>query len=238
MPFDSTTPAPPPPLWAHDIRPPCHYRSGVGATLDRTDELWAAIDGYDDEAAEAALVGMIAELSLSDVVLHVVLPFLHQLGKRWEEGTLSVAHEHFASNLMRRQLWTLNAQPTTKVWPESGPVVLLACPPGERHDLVLLCFSLLLGETGARARYLGGDTPMSAIMAAARRSRADAVVLATTRGTALAAHASAVTRLALEHQVFIAGRGATQDVAQSMRAHLLPHDPVAAVGFLVAVLQR
>ena len=79
---------------------------------------------------------------------------------------------------------------------------------------------------------------MASIMAAARTAQADAVVLATTRPTALTAHASAVARLALGHQIFIAGRGATQEVAQSMRAHLLPNDPVAAVGFLVAVLQR
>lgn len=210
----------------------------MGETLERTEELWPAIEDYDGEAAEAALADMVDGLPLGQVVLQVVLPFLEQLGQRWDDGSLSVAHEHFASNLMRRQLWILNAQPATRVWPEAGPVVLLACPPGERHDLVLLCFSLLLGETGARPRYLGGDTPMSAIMAAARTSEADAIVLATTRGTALAAHASAVAGLALERQVFIAGRGATQDVAQSMRAHLLPHDPVAAVGFLVAVLQR
>lgn len=204
----------------------------------RTEDLWSAVDAYDGERAEAALLAMIADQSLGDVVLRVVLPFLEELGRRWDDGTLSVAHEHFASNLMRRQLWTLNARPSTKVWPEAGPVVLLACPPGERHDLVLLCFSLLLGEIGARARYLGGDTPMSAIMAAARTVEADAIVLATTRSTALAAHARAVSRLAGEHQVFIAGRGATQEVAESMQAHLLPHDPVAAVGFLVAVLQR
>lgn len=214
------------------------YRSGVGETLVQAEGLWAAIDAYDGEAADVALLAMVKDLSLGDVVLRVVLPFLDELGRRWEEGTLSVAHEHFASNLMRRQMWTLNAQPSTTVWPEAGPVVLLACPPGERHDLVLLCFSLLLGETGARARYLGGDTPMSSIATAARTAQADAIVLATTRGTALAAHASDVSRLSLEHQVFIAGRGANQDVAESMRAHLLPHDPVAAVGFLVAVLQR
>lgn len=210
----------------------------MGETLARTEDLWSAIDAYDGEAAEGALRRMVVDLSLGDVVLRVVLPFLKQLGERWEDGTLSVAHEHFASNLMRRELWTLTAQPSAEVWTSDGPVVLLACPPGERHDLVLLCFALLLGETGARARYFGGDTPMSAIMAAARTAQADAVVLATTRPTALTAHASAVSRLTLEHQVFIAGRGATQDVAESMRAHLLPHDPVAAVGFLVAVLQR
>lgn len=208
------------------------------STRHRSEELWSAIDAYDGEAADAALSQLLSDLPLSDAVGQVVLPFLDQVGQRWEHGSLSVAHEHFASNLMRRQLWSVTAQASAEVWTADGPVVLLACPPGERHDLVLLCFALLLGETGARARYLGGDTPMTAIVAAARKTEADAVVLATTRATALTAHARDVSRLSLEHQVFIAGRGATVEVAESTRAHLLPHDPVAAVGFLVAVLQR
>ena len=36
----------------------------------------------------------------------------------------------------------------------------------------------------------------------------------------------------------VAGRGATQNVAESLSAHHLPHDPVAAVGFLRTVLQK
>jgi MerR family transcriptional regulator, light-induced transcriptional regulator len=139
--------------------------------------------------------------------------------------------------MLRRWLWAFAGRPASPDSVTDGPVVLLACPPGERHDLVLLCFSLLLGENGARARYLGADTPMPAIMAAARAARADAVVLAATRDTAFTAEGAAISRLALEHPVFIAGRGASQSVAEGLSAHLLPHDPVAAVGFLRTVLQ-
>ena len=46
----------------------------------RTEDLWSAIDAYDGEAAETALRAMIADLSLGDVVLRVVLPCLEQLG--------------------------------------------------------------------------------------------------------------------------------------------------------------
>lgn len=205
--------------------------------MDPTAELWAAVEAYDGEAADTALAALLWDRPLGEVVMRVVLPFLRELGDKWEDGNLSVAHEHFTSNLLRRRLWAFTARPSVEDWAADAPVILLACPPGERHDLVLLCFSLLLGESGARARYLGADTPMPAIAAAARSTGADAVVLAATRDTALTAHASSISRMADEHQVFIAGRGANQEVAESMRAHLLPHDPVAAVGFLGAVLQ-
>lgn len=200
-----------------------------------TDGLWAAVETFDGEVADDTLAGLLWERDLSEAVTQVVLPFLAELGDRWEDGRLSVAHEHFVSNLLRRWLWAYTGRPRPAEVLD-GPVVLLACPPGERHDLVLLCFSLLLGENGARTRFLGADTPMPAIVAAARAAGADAVVLAATRDTALTAEAAAISRLAIEHPVFVAGRGATQGVAEQLRAHHLPHDPVAAVHFLRTVL--
>jgi len=200
-----------------------------------TERLWTAVETFDGEAADDALAGLLWERTLSEAIMQVVLPFLAEIGDRWEDGRLSVAHEHFASNLLRRWLWAYTGRPRDPEAP-SGPVVLLACPPGERHDLVLLCFSLLLGESGARTRFLGADTPMPAIVAAARAASADAVVIAATRDTALIADAPAISKLAVEHPVFVAGRGATQSVAEQLRAHHLPHDPVAAVHFLQTVL--
>lgn len=212
--------------------------STVPAALAATERLWAAVETYDGEVADTTLADLLFERPLDDAVMTVVLPFLSELGDRWEEGRLSVAHEHFISNMLRRWLLAFSGRPGSADATGDGPVILLACPPGERHDLVLLCFSLLLGEGGARARYLGADTPMPAIAAAARASRADAVVLAATRPTAFTAEATSISRLAAEHPVFVAGRGATQNVAESLSAHHLPHDPVAAVGFLRTVLQR
>ncbi|MBS2939599.1 B12-binding domain-containing protein [Nocardioides sp. J2M5] len=203
-----------------------------------TERLWAAVETYDGEVADTTLADMLWQRSLADAITTVVLPFLEELGDRWEEGRLSVAHEHFVSNLLRRWLWAFAGRPTPEGAVTDGPVVLLACPPGERHDLVLLSFSLLLGEGGARTRYLGADTPMPAIVAAARAARADAVVLAATRDTAFTAESTAISRLAVEHPVFVAGRGASQNVAESLHAHLMPHDPVAAVSYLTTVLAR
>ena len=206
------------------------------STREGLARLWAAVDTYDGEVADATLADLIRERSLGEAVTTIVLPFLEEIGSRWQTDRLSVAHEHFASNLVRRWLSAFSGPTATEVVPSGGPVILLACPPGERHDLVLLCFSLLLAEDGARTRYLGADTPMPALAAAARAAGADAVVLASTRDTAFAAEATSIANLALEHPVFVAGRGASQSVAEELRAHLLPHDPVVAVGFLRTVL--
>ena len=111
------------------------------------DELWAAVAAFDAEAAELAIARLLRDVPLSGAVTGVVLPFLQEVGDRWEAGTISVAHEHFVSDILRRTLTALVAVPPTPVLADAAavaPVVLLACPPGERHDMVLLCVALML----------------------------------------------------------------------------------------------
>ncbi|QBX54883.1 hypothetical protein EXE58_05000 [Nocardioides seonyuensis] len=192
--------------------------------------LWDGVESFDAEAVDEALADLLRDLPLQRAVSEVILPFLQEIGDRWESGTLSVAHEHFFTSLLTRRLTTLATSSATRR--VGAPVVILGCPPGERHEIALLCFGLLLGEQGCRVRYLGADTPVTAIVGAARTSAADAVVLAATRRTALTAHASALRKLGERHTVYVAGRGADHEVAHLVGAQLLPPDPVAAVGAL------
>ena len=63
-----------------------------------------ALDAFDVPAAQAAqavLDRLLADLSVPAVLRDVVLPYLADLGERWQGGTASVALEHFASNLIR-----------------------------------------------------------------------------------------------------------------------------------------
>ncbi|NPD05062.1 hypothetical protein HN031_10245 [Nocardioides sp. zg-1308] len=205
------------------------------------EELWAAVEAFDTEAAEIAIARLLWDLPLSGAVAGVVLPFLAEVGDRWESGTLSVAHEHFVTDMLRRRLAVLSAVPPHPVLEDpsaSAPVVLLACPSGERHDMVLLCVALMLRERGVRTRFLGADTPVPAILTVARATAADAVVLAATRSTAFTAHATALRRLSAAHPLYVAGRGADGRTVSEIGATALPDDAVRAVVVLVGELLR
>lgn len=205
-----------------------HVETGGSAA-----ELWDSIVSLDPDAADRALVRVLAEHSLARALEEVFVPLLQRIGDRWEDGSLSVAHEHFASQLLRRRLSALTAiENVSADIGRSRPVALLACPAGERHDLMLLCFALLLGEAGWRTQFLGGNTPVPILSGAARASDVDVVVLAATRSTALTAHSTSIRQLAARHPVFIAGRGADEEVAHLLGARLLPADPVAALAHL------
>lgn len=187
----------------------------------------------DAEAADQALSRVISDNHLAHALSDVFIPLLQRIGDQWEHGSLSVAHEHFASQLLRRRLSALSDFEEPPADADRGrPVALLACPPGERHDLVLLCFALLLGEEGWRTQFLGGDTPVPVLAAAALAVDADAVVLAATRSTALTAHGTSLRHLATRHAVFIAGRGADEEVARLLGVRLLPPDPIVALAHL------
>ena len=154
-------------------------------------ELRRALEQFDDAAAHAAFDRLLADYSTRAVLAGVVLPLLRELGEGWERGEISVAQEHFASNLLRGRLLGL-----ARGWDRgSGPRAVLACPPGERHDLGLVIFGLSLRELGWRITFLGADTPPDTIVETVERLGPDALVLAVTDSARLEGLAEAVGRL-------------------------------------------
>ncbi len=54
-------------------------------------ELSRALDAFDEPTAQAVPDRLMAELSLPAVLREVVLPYLADLGERWQRGTASIA---------------------------------------------------------------------------------------------------------------------------------------------------
>ena len=100
------------------------------------------------------------EAALSDVIL----PYLRELGARWEREEVTVAQEHFASNVLRGRLLGL-----ARVWGRGvGPIAMLACLPGEQHELGLIASGLAFRSHGWRISYFGGNTPLETVEGAAK----------------------------------------------------------------------
>jgi DNA-binding transcriptional MerR regulator len=187
-------------------------------------ELRDALDVLDETAAHAALDRMLASLSVATVLSDVVLPYLHELGERWETGEISVGQEHFASNLLRGRLLGL-----ARGWDGgAGPRALLACPPGELHDLGLIAFGLSLRGRGWRITYLGADTPLATLRDLSDALQPDAVVLAATSEERFAAERAALRALADRAPLWLAGSGVTAELARATGARMLDDAPIEA----------
>lgn len=194
-------------------------------------DLLAATTRLDHVASHQVVDRALAGASVEVVVRDVLLPFLGEIGTGWAEGSVGVEHEHFASDLVRGRLSALGSG----LGAGTGPLVLLACPPGERHDLGLKAFELVALRTGCRTRYLGADTPLESIEGAAARTEPDLVVLAATRPDHFEAVAGPLVDLARRHPVALAGAGATPELAARTGATLVEGDPVGAARHLRAL---
>jgi len=192
---------------------------------DHAERLAAALDRFDETDANATLDDAIARFTIDALVGRVLLPVLHEIGTRWESGDVSVAEEHFATALLRGRMLALGRNWGTG----RGPLALLACPPGELHDLGLVAFGLILRERGWRVALLGADTPIGTIADAVTKLRPDVVVLAAVTPEPYDAVAEEIRKLANGTPVVIGGEGASEELAERTGSRALLHDPVAAV---------
>lgn len=187
--------------------------------------LRTALDRYDGAAAERLVDRCLLNLGLASAIQTVLLPYLRDLGTRWEKDEISVAQEHFASNAIRRRL--LHA---AEGWERGeGRVALLACAPGEQHDIGLVCLGLALHSYhGWRVKYLGADTPLPDISRSARFLRPDVVVVSSVTPARFFAETGRWREVAREFSLAIGGAGASSRLARRMGAALLTGDPVTA----------
>jgi len=146
--------------------------------------LVAAAGRFDEPAAARALDEAVASLGWRAALGAVLFPALRAVGEDWERGALTPAHEHFLSEQVRLRL---AAAIVAAAPPGDAPLVVLACPEDERHELGLAALWLLLRLARVRVCYLGADVPPPQLLAAVEALRPDAVCLSATARAALPA---------------------------------------------------
>jgi methanogenic corrinoid protein MtbC1 len=142
-------------------------------------EIVRGAEAYDERAIVTAVRSARAEQGWAAALDDVVSPGLQSIGQSWVDDVVVSANEHFATEVIRRELCTaiseLSDQPVSR-----SPTVLLACPEDERHDVGLLGISLLILERGGRVIYLGADVPVTDLARAVSDTRPDAVCISAT----------------------------------------------------------
>jgi MerR family transcriptional regulator, light-induced transcriptional regulator len=130
-----------------------------------------ALQDTDADLLAALLDQTFGVLSVEDALVRVVAPLLDRIGDAWEAGEITVAQEHLLTSKIRFRLEQLVGYAGGGV---RGTAVL-ACAPGERHELGLLMLAVLMQADGWQVEYLGGDTPALQALALADAVAADVV---------------------------------------------------------------
>ena len=94
---------------------------------------------------------------------------------------------------------------------------MLACAPGERHELGLLALAVLLQADGWLAVYLGADTPLDAAVATALRTNADLLCLSASAAAARAELEAELAELDLPEKLVVVTGGAVDDREPPLR---------------------
>ena len=195
-----------------------------GALDDARRRLVAATHEYDEPGLHSVLDEAFAHFALETVLQQLILPSLREIGDEWTRGEIEIGQEHFATNVIRERLLALGRH-----WGRGGgPRALLACPPGERHDLGLIAFGLLLRSHGWRILFLGADTPLDTIARATETTAPQLVVVASMDASLLEAQRNPLRRLARSARLVLSGAGASEDVCGRLRIEHLGGDLVTA----------
>jgi len=196
------------------------------------DQLTDALDGFDEPRAQVILDRLLAVTTLETLLSDVVLPYLRELGARWARGDASVAQEHFATVVLRGRLLGI-----ARGWGVGvGPAAVLACLPGEHHDLGLIAFGLALRSRGWRIVYLGPDTPIETVEDACRRLEPRLVVLSAVTPEHVGPVLEQLRGIAGRRRVALGGAAAAASgVSGSNGVLLLTGDPIAEATRIAAL---
>lgn len=145
------------------------------------EHILSAGHNFDPDRIRRVLDDATRELGLYRAIDLVVLPALREVGALWESGRCDVANEHLASQAIRT--WLAGQLQLAKP-NRAKPVVVLACGPKDLHTIGLEAMFLLLARRGWNCRLLGAMTPVGSVVATARASNAQAVVIASHMNTA------------------------------------------------------
>ena len=144
------------------------------ATDSFLEECVAAVKTLDSAALDEALKRAATALGTQGLLQRIVGPLAQTIGDYWRDGTLTAAHEHFASAALR----VLLGQATKPFGgTENGPVLVVATPAGQVHELGALIVGAMAANLGWRVTYLGASLPAAEIAGAAKQNRARAVAL-------------------------------------------------------------
>jgi methanogenic corrinoid protein MtbC1 len=196
------------------------YRIGEAATLLGAGDLVARTagelrDGIVDAtiASDVDALGQLVDQALAlstldESFVEVLTPALVQVGECWAAGSVNVAQEHLASATVRAALLKLLSDQRADV---HGTAVL-ACAPGEHHEIGLLMLAVTLRSEGWQVAYLGADTPFADAVNLAEGMDATALCFSATSKESAQSLDKQLARAALRDSlaIVVGGRGTKQ----------------------------
>jgi len=126
----------------------------------------ALFNRRDHEARTILETALWRRIPVAQIFDDFIAPTLASVGEKWARGQASIYDEHRITFQIRTHIQHLD-----DLLPDplpGAPIALLACAPGDNHELPLQMVSLVLKEAGWIPETTGINTPISALRDAIR----------------------------------------------------------------------
>lgn len=103
---------------------------------------------------------LLSQKSFREVFHEVFIPLMNEIGLLWQSNTITPAHEHFISYLVRQKL-LINTEKFQILEPtRTDKIFVLYLPYNEIHELGLMYLNYEFVSNGYKTIYLGESLPM------------------------------------------------------------------------------
>jgi DNA-binding transcriptional MerR regulator len=119
-----------------------------------------AMMNFDQELFFNTYNWLIADKSFKEVFHEVFIPLMNELGLLWQSDTITPAHEHFISYLIKQKLLVNTEKLQVLKQTKLDKVFVLSLPMNEIHELGLMYLHYEILLHGYKAIYLGESMPI------------------------------------------------------------------------------
>jgi len=102
---------------------------------------------------------LLGEKSFREVFFEVFIPLMEELGFLWRTDTITPAHEHFITFLIKQKLLIQTEKVQVKEPENLEKTFVLYLPVNEIHELGLMYLNFEILDKGFKAIYLGESVP-------------------------------------------------------------------------------
>lgn len=135
--------------------------------------LLVAMFDFDEYSFKNTLTMSIGKRGVENTMYEIIFPLLKRVGVLWQSGTITVAYEHFVSNIIRS--WILIETDKLKMVKlrKSAKHFVLFLPENETHEIGLLFANYIIRSFSHCSLYLGQAVPLNDIADVLKKYNAD-----------------------------------------------------------------
>lgn len=119
-----------------------------------------AMMNFDQDLFFATYNWLISEKSFKEIFHQVFIPLMNELGLLWQSDTITPAHEHFITYLIKQKLLVNTEKLQVLKQTKTDKVFVLSLPMNEIHELGLMYLHYEILLNGYKSIYLGESMPI------------------------------------------------------------------------------